>query len=35
MARRARAFVEQRTWERTGDQVESTLRKLLGNPRQG
>jgi O-antigen biosynthesis protein len=33
MARRARAFVEERTWERAGDQVESALREYLSNPR--
>src|SRR5436190_15286890 len=33
MARRARAFVEERTWERAGDQVESALREYLANPR--
>jgi glycosyltransferase involved in cell wall biosynthesis len=33
MARRARAFVEARTWERAGDQVESALRDFLANPR--
>lgn len=29
MAVRARAFVEQRTWERAGDQVESALQEFL------
>jgi glycosyltransferase involved in cell wall biosynthesis len=29
MARRARAFVEQRTWARAADQVESALQKFL------
>jgi glycosyltransferase involved in cell wall biosynthesis len=33
MARRARAFVEERTWDRAGDQVESALREYLSNPR--
>jgi hypothetical protein len=33
MARRARAFVEERTWERAGDQVEAALREYLSNPR--
>jgi O-antigen biosynthesis protein len=33
MARRARAFVEERTWERAGDQLESALREYLANPR--
>ncbi|HEX8856961.1 MAG TPA: glycosyltransferase [Thermoleophilaceae bacterium] len=33
MARRAREFVETRTWERAGDQVESALREFLANPR--
>jgi glycosyltransferase involved in cell wall biosynthesis len=32
MARRARAFVEARTWERAGDQVEGALRDFLANP---
>ncbi len=30
---RARAFVEERTWERAGDQVESALRDFLATPR--
>ncbi|HEY7633600.1 MAG TPA: glycosyltransferase [Thermoleophilaceae bacterium] len=34
MARRAREFVEERTWERAGDQVESALREYLANPRE-
>jgi glycosyltransferase involved in cell wall biosynthesis len=34
MARRARAFVESRTWERAGDQIESALRDFLASPRQ-
>jgi glycosyltransferase involved in cell wall biosynthesis len=33
MARRARSFVEERTWERAGDQVEGALREYLANPR--
>ena len=33
MARRARAFVEERTWERAGDQLEGALRDFLANPR--
>jgi glycosyltransferase involved in cell wall biosynthesis len=33
MAGRARAFVEARTWERAGDQVESALRDFLSSPR--
>jgi glycosyltransferase involved in cell wall biosynthesis len=33
MARRAREFVEKRTWERAGDQVESALLEFLGQPR--
>jgi glycosyltransferase involved in cell wall biosynthesis len=33
MARRAREFVEERTWERAGDQVESALQDFLANPR--
>jgi glycosyltransferase involved in cell wall biosynthesis len=33
MARRARAFVEARTWDRAGDQVESALRDFLADPR--
>jgi O-antigen biosynthesis protein len=33
MARRARAFVEERTWERAGDQVESALFEFLTRPR--
>ena len=33
MARRARAFVEERTWERAGDQVESALFEFLAQPR--
>jgi glycosyltransferase involved in cell wall biosynthesis len=35
MARRARAFVEQRTWQRAGDQVEDSLREYLGADRSG
>jgi hypothetical protein len=34
MAARARAFVEARTWERAGDQVEEALRAFLSSPRQ-
>ena len=33
MARRARGFVEARTWERAGDQLESALRDFLASPR--
>ena len=33
MARRARAFVEERTWERAGDQVEAALFDFFGRPR--
>ena len=33
MAVRARQFVEERTWERAGDQVETALRRFLGRPR--
>ncbi len=33
MARRARAFVEARTWERAADQVESAMRDFLTTPR--
>jgi glycosyltransferase involved in cell wall biosynthesis len=33
MARRARAFVESRTWKRAGDQVEDALRDFLADPR--
>jgi glycosyltransferase involved in cell wall biosynthesis len=33
MARRARRFVEARTWDRAGDQVESALRDFLADPR--
>jgi glycosyltransferase involved in cell wall biosynthesis len=33
MARRARAFVEERTWERAGDQIETALRSFLAEPR--
>lgn len=35
MAARARKFVEERTWERAGDQVEAALRKFLASPREG
>ncbi len=34
MAARARAFVELRTWERAGDQLESALLEFLASPRQ-
>jgi glycosyltransferase involved in cell wall biosynthesis len=33
MARRARSFVEERTWERAGDQVEAALLDYLARPR--
>ncbi len=33
-ARRARAFVEQRTWDRAGDQVEEALFSFLSRPRE-
>jgi glycosyltransferase involved in cell wall biosynthesis len=33
MARRARDFVAERTWERAGDQVEGALRDFLAAPR--
>ena len=33
MARRARAFVEERTWERAGDQIEEALFDFLARPR--
>jgi O-antigen biosynthesis protein len=32
MAQRARAFVEELTWERAGDQVEAALRSFLATP---
>ena len=32
MARRARSFVEERTWERAGDQVEAALLDYLARP---
>ena len=32
MARRARAFVEERTWERAGDQIEAALRDFTAHP---
>jgi glycosyltransferase involved in cell wall biosynthesis len=35
MATRARAFVEERTWERAGDQVEAALRDYMSRPRSG
>jgi len=34
MARRGRAFVEQRTWTRAGDQVENALFDFLSRPRE-
>jgi glycosyltransferase involved in cell wall biosynthesis len=34
MARRARAFVEERSWDRAGDQVERALAEYLSDPRQ-
>jgi glycosyltransferase involved in cell wall biosynthesis len=33
MARRAREWVEARTWERAGSQVEEALREFLSSPR--
>jgi glycosyltransferase involved in cell wall biosynthesis len=33
MAARAREFVEQRPWERSGEQLENALRSYLANPR--
>jgi glycosyltransferase involved in cell wall biosynthesis len=33
MARRAREWVEGRTWERAGGQVEEALREFLSTPR--
>jgi glycosyltransferase involved in cell wall biosynthesis len=33
MAGRARSFVEERTWERAGDQLETALREFLSTPR--
>jgi O-antigen biosynthesis protein len=35
MTARARRFVEARTWERAGDQIEDAMRDFLGNPRTG
>jgi glycosyltransferase involved in cell wall biosynthesis len=35
MAARARTFVEERTWERAGDQVEAALRDYMSRPRSG
>jgi glycosyltransferase involved in cell wall biosynthesis len=35
MARRARQFVEERTWDRAGDQVEAALLDYLSRPRSG
>jgi glycosyltransferase involved in cell wall biosynthesis len=34
MARRARQFVETRTWERAGDQLEEALQDFMARPRQ-
>jgi glycosyltransferase involved in cell wall biosynthesis len=34
MAARARSFVELRTWDRAGDQLESALLEFLASPRQ-
>ncbi len=34
MARRARAFVEGRTWERAGDQIEDAIFDFLARPRE-
>jgi glycosyltransferase involved in cell wall biosynthesis len=33
MARRARTFVEERTWPRAAGQVESAMRDFLASPR--
>jgi len=33
MAARARTFVEERTWERAGEQVEAALRDYMSRPR--
>jgi glycosyltransferase involved in cell wall biosynthesis len=35
MAARARAFVEERTWERAGDQLETALLDYISRPRSG
>jgi glycosyltransferase involved in cell wall biosynthesis len=35
MAGRARSFVEERTWERAGDQVEAALLDYMARPRSG
>ena len=35
MARRARAFVEQRTWVRAAEQLEGALARFLAEPRRG
>lgn len=35
MAGRARAFVEERTWARAGDQVDAALRDYMSRPRSG
>lgn len=32
MAQRARSFVEERTWERAGDQIEEALRHFMAHP---
>jgi glycosyltransferase involved in cell wall biosynthesis len=32
MAKRARSFVEERTWERAGDQIEAALQHFMGHP---
>ncbi len=34
MARRAREFVEARSWDRAGDQLEDALREFLASPRE-
>ncbi len=34
MARRARVFVQERTWDKAGDQLESALLEFLRSPRQ-
>jgi glycosyltransferase involved in cell wall biosynthesis len=34
MAARARSFVEARTWDRAGDQLEAALVEFLASPRQ-
>ncbi|HVG76095.1 MAG TPA: glycosyltransferase family 4 protein, partial [Thermoleophilaceae bacterium] len=35
MAARARTFVEERTWERAGEQVEAAIRDYMSRPRSG